>query len=106
MMFILLVLVLLVVGVFSKAKTWTRRFDIALDIFTLTLFSKVYGVTISSACALALRAEPNGTTILHKLGRLLNKVNPGHCEAALVADAERLSLALAYINSVAAPKPA
>lgn len=96
-MFILLVFVLLIVGVFSKAKTWTRRFDIALDIFTLTLFSKVYGVTISSACALALRADPNGTTILHKLGRLLNKVNPGHCEAAIVADTARLNAGLAYL---------
>lgn len=104
MMSVLVFLVLLTVGVFSGAKTWTRRFDLAVDMLTLSLFTKVYGVTISSACGLALRADPKGTTFLHKLGRVLNKIQTNHCELAIADDTIRLGEGLTYLGALAPTK--
>lgn len=99
MKILFLLLVLIIVGIFSKQQSWTKRFDLAFDIFTLSMFVKVYGVTISSACGLALRANPTGTTFLHKLGRILNKIQTNHCELAIIDDGERLKAALIFIGA-------
>jgi len=53
--------------------------------------------TLSSDAGLALR-RGELTTPMALLGRLLNWISPGHTDAALVADHNRLELALAEIE--------
>jgi len=55
-------------------------------------------MTISSLCGLALRRGEKWTPAAI-LGRLLNAISKGHCEAAIEADKHRLEVALAELEA-------
>lgn len=75
-----------------------------LDILACGWIWRVYGVTISSECGLALRkpAPPPGAygpRAARALGRALNWIEPGHCEGAIAADIARARQALSLLGS-------
>lgn len=80
------------------AKTYTHTIAVAVDVFTASLIWNHYDITVSSLCGLALRADPDGTSFRCRLGRLLNGLFPGHCEAAIASDAARAVAALATLG--------
>lgn len=61
----------------------------AVDVLFASWFWKKVDVTISSLCGLALRKNPNVRTFNGYLGRLLNKIQPGHTEMAIASDIAR-----------------
>ena len=72
---------------------------IAVDyLLEMTLFWKqARPMTVSSRCGLALRAGEK-TTPLALIGRALNKIDPGHTEAAIAADIARAKSALQILG--------
>jgi hypothetical protein len=83
----------------SWSNTWSSGLAIGLDyMIELTAFWRVKTpMTVSSMCGLSLR-KGELTTFLALLGRGLNWLNPGHCEAAIVADRLRAKATLAMLE--------
>lgn len=100
-LFVLTFLVLLIVGVVSKEKTFTRKFAVGVDILFATLLWSSYDVTISSRAGIAVRAKAAKqpySKLLVLLAYLLNKVEPNHVELAIEADIERMGSAMKYLG--------
>jgi hypothetical protein len=93
------------------ANTYTHALAIAADMFGSAILwaNKTADVTISSVCGLELRREALGqksaTQRLVILGKVLNWIQPGHCEMAIAADMSRLETARTFLISIPAPKP-
>lgn len=90
--------VLILVGVFSKEQTWARRFSVSIDILTFSLFERQYDVTISSWCGLQIRDGASGNKFGRALGWVLNHLQANHCEQAITADAKRATDAIFYLH--------
>lgn len=65
------------------------KLAIAVDILFASFLWDKPDVTISSLCGLALRANPKVRTFNGYLGRILNKIQPNHCELAIQFDIQR-----------------
>lgn len=63
-----------------------------------------YDVTISSMCGLELR-KPSPRLWARVLGGALNKLQRGHCEAAISADTHRAMDALLMLHTSDTPTP-
>ncbi len=78
-------------------NTYTMVLARAIDIFACTLIWRDYDVTISSMCGLQLRtATPRLWARL--LGGMLNTLQKGHCEAAILADLTRAKATLIMLG--------
>jgi hypothetical protein len=78
-------------------NTYVGKALLYLDIFVSSLVARDPGITISSYCALTLR-NPNGNRFLRALGRMLNTLQPGHCESALIQDLARAQLTIKSLS--------
>ena len=70
----------------SRSGAYWFKVLIAVDIFACALLLRDSDLTISSDCGLALRATPDGTQFLCRLGRFLNAISKDHCETAIAND--------------------
>lgn len=69
----------------------------AIDILACSWIWRDYDITISSMCGLELRkAQPAWWA--RWLGGLLNKLQAGHCESAIIADTDRCREALSILG--------
>lgn len=69
----------------------------ALDILACTWIWRDYDITISSMTGLELR-KPAPARWARLLGWVLNNLQAGHCESAIVADRERCKAALEILG--------
>ena len=88
----------LVTGVLSGAHTLARTFSLAVDILTFSLFSRKFGITISSWCGLQIRAGAQGSRFGRALGWVLNHIQYRHCERAIQDDIRRANSAIDYLT--------
>lgn len=94
---IFVVLIVLVITNRLSGKTYIAKALLYLDIFVGSLFARDPNITISAYCGLALR-NPGGSRFLRGLGRILNTLQPGHCEAAMAGDRARALAALKLLG--------
>jgi hypothetical protein len=73
------------------------KFLIALDMFACCIIWRDPDVTISSMCGLELR-KPTPAIWALVIGGALNKINPGHCESAIIGDIARAQSALILLG--------
>jgi hypothetical protein len=78
--------------------SWLKVFIIALDIDSASLIFTSYDCTISSHCGIALRL--NKGRVLMALGRILNHIQPNHCEIAISDDLAKARTAINYLSQV------
>lgn len=83
------------------SNTYSHTLAISVDIFTASVFWNTENVTVSSLAGLALRRGET-TTFLARLGKVLNKIQPNHCELAIASDLNRQVTATALLTSVPA----
>lgn len=86
----------------SWSNTYTHTVIITVDVLGASLFWNRSDLTISSLCGLELRKKAAGqgsVWSLVQLGRFLNWINTGHCEAAINADAQRAVNALRSLGA-------
>lgn len=98
---LLVFLVLIVVGVVSKEKTFTRKLAVAVDMLAATLLWSAYDITISSRAGIAVRlktAKQPYSKLLVMLAYVLNKIDANHVELAIQADIMRGTSALLYLR--------
>ncbi len=69
----------------------------AVDILFCTWIWRNYDITISSMCGLELR-RPLPKWWARWLGGVLNWIQPGHCESAIIADTARCLSALVILQ--------
>lgn len=90
----------------SWSRTYTHALVIAVDMLgSAILWSrKTADVTISAMCGLELRKTQYPGMVYSRrlvwLARVLNRIQAGHCEAAIASDMERLDVARALLVSV------
>lgn len=70
----------------------------AVDVLLASWFWKKQDCTISSLCGLALRQDPNVRTFNGYLGRLLNRIQPGHTESAIASDLAKAQAVLELLK--------
>lgn len=77
----------------ARLKRYLLRVLLYLDILVQSLLWRDPGLTISTRCCLAWRTFDNSLSgrFLQRLGRLINKIEPGHCEASADGDLARAS---------------
>lgn len=94
---ILVVLTVLVITNRIAGGTYVGKVLLALDYFVSVLWSRDFGITISSQCALYWR---RGTPPLfwYLLHRLLNAMQKNHCELAVVSDLARAQVAVKLLS--------
>lgn len=67
------------------------------------------GLTMSSVAGMELRAQAAGQQRLSArllwLGRMLNRIQAGHCEMAIAADLARLKTDIAFLTAIPCPSP-
>lgn len=81
----------------NKMLTYIHNVLVSLDVFLSTLLGcSQADITISSACGLALRHR---TGVVEQLiGIALNRVFPGHTDAAIAGDIARATAAIAKLQ--------
>lgn len=77
--------------------TYVGKVLLALDYFVSVLWSRDFGITISSQCGLYWRGG-NPPLFWFLLHRLLNALQPGHCERAIQSDLARAQLAVKLLS--------
>ncbi len=90
-----ILIVLLIIGALSSAKTLLHSFALGFDVFCQMFFwNHAIGVTISSRAGLAAR---RGKPFMAKI---VNTIffNKNHCEEAVVADIARAKEALILLQ--------
>lgn len=75
----------------------------SLDILLATWIWRDYDLTISSLCGLELRKQNPKWWAVWVGRNFLDKISPGHCEAALKADRDRAQLAIDIIDGKVSP---
>ncbi|CAB4124162.1 hypothetical protein UFOVP49_38 [uncultured Caudovirales phage] len=92
--FTILILTLVVIGLFTGQTTFTRYVSLGFDVFCNVLTGGKLGVTISARAGVA---EIEGELWGKVLSRLLNLLEPNHCQLAIQGDIDR---ARAIINKL------
>lgn len=101
------IVIVVLVGIFTKDKTFTHRLSLAVDILFATTLWSGYDVTISARAGMAVRAKALSqpySNFLVFLAYLLNKVQANHVELAIQADVMRCVSALMYLGVTDAGK--
>ncbi len=76
-----------------KARRWAvNALLLPLDYFWAGVFWMNAGMTISSRCGIAMLTGESGWkgTVLQRLGRALNRLDPNHCIDAIDGDLARI----------------
>ena len=94
---------LVTIGAFSPARSWTHAFALAVDVLTFSIIRQRFDITISSWCGLQLRRGARGAWFGRILGTVLNHIETNHCELAIAADADRARTALQYLGPQGLP---
>lgn len=82
----------------SAGANYAYKALLFIDLFCCALLFRDPDVTISSETGLAmLRADPPRWARM--LNWCLNKIQPGHCQMAILADIERAQRAIAYLQA-------
>jgi hypothetical protein len=68
-----------------------------VDIAFQTFIWRDYDITISAQCGLAMR-QPNPPLWARVLSSVLNRLEPGHCELAILCDIDRAEQALRILT--------
>jgi hypothetical protein len=82
------VLVALIISNRIAGKTYVGKALLAFDYFVSVLWSRDFDITISSQCGLYWR-QGNPPAFWYLLHKLLNAVQPNHCESAIAGDISR-----------------
>jgi hypothetical protein len=86
--------------------TYSHTLAIAVDIATASVFWNTADVCVSPGTGIELRRRKVGIPYSRRLaaiGDALEWIQPGHCEASIAADLERIEAARALLNAIAAP---
>lgn len=98
---LIVVMIVVLVGIFTKDKTFTHRLALAVDILFASMLWSGYDVTVSSRAGMAVRAKISGLKYSKSLvlvAWLLNKIQANHVELAITDDVTRASDALKYLG--------
>jgi hypothetical protein len=82
---------------YTFSNSWALVVLRALDVFFACCIWRDYNITISSWCGLELRKE-NPKRWAKILGKILDKIQEGHCEIAIKTDIERIQVSLDILN--------
>lgn len=93
---VFLVLVVLVITNRIAGKTYVAKALLALDIFVCALMVRDFDLTISATCGLRWRGNPSFGW--HALHELLNALQKGHCELAIVGDLARAQTVIKLLS--------
>lgn len=97
LLIVFMVLVALVITNRIAGKTIVGKAFLAFDYFISVLWSRDFDITISSQCGRYWRRgnPPLFWSLLH---RLLNVLQPGHCELAMAGDLARAQAAIKLLS--------
>jgi hypothetical protein len=101
MIWLLLIFVTLIVLVITNrvgGHTFVGKTLLAFDYFISVLWSRDFNITISSQCGLYWR-RGNPPVFWSLLHRLLNTLQPGHCELAMAGDLARAQAAIKLLSA-------
>jgi len=94
---IFVVLVALVISNRIAGKTFVGKALLAFDYFVSVLWSRDFGVTISSQCGLYWK-RGNPPAFWYVLHKVLNTLQKGHCEGAIAGDLARAQAAIKLLS--------
>lgn len=94
---VFVILAILVITNRIAGKTIVGKLLLGFDLFVNVLWDRDFGITISSTCGLYWR-RGNPPAFWYALHKVLNTLQPGHCESAVLSDLARARAAIKLLQ--------
>ncbi len=85
---------IVIIGIAAQDWTFCHRIAVVTDMFWALVFLQQYDITLSSWAGL----HSADSRVAYVLFAVLEKIQPGHCSQARLADIDRATAAIAYLN--------
>ena len=86
----------------SWQNTYSFTLAITADVLTASIFWNYRDVCVSSLAGMAIRAGKT-SSLLGRIGKILNWIQPGHCEMSIDYDISVAQSTIAFLSTNKAP---